>query len=53
VKQRVRITRKDCGKFTGMIGFLEYRDGDYFYIRPRWYKHQIELYQHEFEVISK
>jgi len=55
VKQKVRITRKDAGKslsgkpFCGMLGVIELIDGEYHYVRPLWYKFQLELYRTEIE----
>lgn len=48
VGDRVKI--KNYGRpWNGKKGFIESIDGEYHYVRPRWYKHVIELYRCEIE----
>jgi hypothetical protein len=49
VGDRVRLM--SVGKrWNGKLGFITRIDGEYHYVRPRWYKHEIELYREEFEL---
>jgi len=50
VGDRVRLL--GVGKrWNGKLGFITRIDGEYHYVRPRWYKHEIELYRGEFEPV--
>lgn len=48
VGDKVKITGVG-DKWNGKYAFIEEINGAYIYIRPRWYKHQIEVYACEIE----
>ena len=48
VGDRVLITRYSL-EWNGKMGFITEINGEYHYVRPRWYKHEIELYRCEIE----
>jgi len=47
---RVRI-RQYALDWNGKIGFITEINGDYIYVRPRWYKHEMELLRCEVEKV--
>ena len=48
IGDRVQLTRVGP-KWNGKLAFITRIDGDYHYVRPRWYRHEIELYVAEFK----
>lgn len=46
VGTRVMFTRVG-DKWNGKFGFVTRIDGGYIYVRPRWSKHEIEVYENE------
>ena len=45
-----RVELLKVGKrWNGKLGFITGIDGSCYYVRPRWYKHEIELYIGEFK----
>ena len=51
VGDKVKITGVG-DKWNGKYATIEKIDGAYIYIRPRWYKHQIEVYECEIEYVD-